>query len=195
MIAGSGRSCVDVLVARIVCWCSLIIGSERRGHGVARARRARHAFRARDPTLEALDWRGLRPGLDSLGVLDARTRSSPARAGCRRAKSRMRSGRHVPVLCLSVDPRRVRVRVRPARLRWLRTGSIVDRLPARHDRLRQATGRISGDWRRSARSTIRRGASPCSMLACTWRVSSARPFPCDVPMTVRGALTDRFPRR
>lgn len=95
------------------------------------ARVAPSFFRKGDPTLEALDWSELRPGLDSLGVLAGPRTFVAGTSWVQSGKIAYALGPAVPVVCLSGDPRGFQY-VYDQRAFEGSDGVIVDRLPARH---------------------------------------------------------------
>ncbi len=96
------------------------------------ARVAPSLFRKGDPTLEALDWSELRPGLDSLGVLASPRTFVAGTSWVQSGKIAYALGPSVPVVCLSADPRGFGY-VYDQRAFDGEDAVIIDRLPARHD--------------------------------------------------------------
>ncbi len=89
------------------------------------------AFRRGDPTLEAADWRDLRGGLDSLGLLRRPHTFVAATSWIQAGKVAYALGPAVPVLCLSADPRHFGY-LHDQREVLGEDAVIVDRLPSRH---------------------------------------------------------------
>jgi 4-amino-4-deoxy-L-arabinose transferase-like glycosyltransferase len=96
------------------------------------ARVAPSLFQKGDPTLEALDWSQLRPGLDSLGLLAGPRTFVAGTSWVQAGKIAYALGPSVPVLCLSGDPRGFQY-VYDQNSFEGEDAVIVDRLPARHD--------------------------------------------------------------
>jgi 4-amino-4-deoxy-L-arabinose transferase-like glycosyltransferase len=96
------------------------------------ARVAPSLFRKGDPTLEALDWSDLRPGLDSLGVLPGARVFVAGTSWVQSGKIAYALGPAVPVVCLSDDPRGFQY-VYDQRGFEGDDAVIVDRLPTHHD--------------------------------------------------------------
>jgi hypothetical protein len=89
-------------------------------------------FRKGDPTLEALDWSELRPGLDSLGVVAGPRTFVAGTSWVQSGKIAYALGPSIPVVCLSADPRGFGY-VYDQRVFEGEDGVIIDRLPARHN--------------------------------------------------------------
>lgn len=109
----------------------LIIGTVAVATGWPLSRLPR-TWRANDPTLEAVDWRGLTRGLDSLGVLGRPHTFIAATSWIQAGKAAYALGPDATVLCLSVDPREFAF-VHDQREYVGQDAVILDRLPARHD--------------------------------------------------------------
>lgn len=86
----------------------------------------------RDPTVEALDWRELPHGLDSLGVLARPNTFIAGTSWVQTGKASYALGPKTPVLCLCADPREFGFEY-DQRDFLGQDAVIVDRLPARHD--------------------------------------------------------------
>jgi 4-amino-4-deoxy-L-arabinose transferase-like glycosyltransferase len=138
-------------------------------------------FRHGDPTLEALDWSDLRPGLDSLGML-ARPRTFVAGTSwVQSGKVAYALGPAVPVLCLSGDPRGFGY-LYDERAFVGEDAVIVDRVPARHD----ATvmyGSYFDHLTTIGRISVRRWGRPAFDVAIYLGQGFRRPYPTGTPVS------------
>jgi hypothetical protein len=127
------------------------------------ARVAPSLFRKGDPTLEALDWSELRPGLDSLGVLAGPRTFVAGTSWVQAGKIAYALGPSVPVVCLSADPRGFRYFYD---LRSLEGDEavIVDQVPARHD-VMAMYGAYFSHLASAGQVTIRRNGQPAFDVA------------------------------
>lgn len=89
-------------------------------------------FRRGDPTLEAVDWRDLNGGLDTLAAAATTPHFVAATSWVQAGKIAYALGPGVPVLCLSGDPRHFGF-LFDQRAFVGQDAVIVDRWPARHD--------------------------------------------------------------
>ncbi len=96
------------------------------------ARVAPSLFWKGDPTLEALDWSELRPGLDSLGVVAGPRTFVAGTSWVQSGKIAYALGPSVPLVCLSGDPRGFGYVYGQGAFEG-EDAVIIDRLPARHD--------------------------------------------------------------
>ena len=127
------------------------------------ARVAPSLFRKGDPTLEALDWGELRPGLDSLGVLAGPRTFVAGTSWVQSGKIAYALGPSVPVACLSADPRGFGY-VYDQRAFEGEDAVIIDRLPARHE-VMAMYGAYFGQLAPAGRIGIRRGGRPAFDVA------------------------------
>jgi 4-amino-4-deoxy-L-arabinose transferase-like glycosyltransferase len=127
------------------------------------ARVAPSLFRKGDPTLEALDWRELRPGLDSLGLLVGSRMFVAGTSWVQSGKIAYALGPAVPVVCLSGDPRGFQY-LYDQRAFAADDAVIVDRLPARHDVIAMY-GAYFGRLAPAGRIGIRRDGIPAFDVA------------------------------
>ena len=127
------------------------------------ARVAPSAFQRGDPTLEALDWSALGPGLDSLGVPRGARTFVAGTSWVQTGKIAYALGPSVPIVCLGADPRGFRYLYDQRALDG-EDAVIIDRLPARHDVLAMY-GASFGQLAPAGRITIRRGGEPAFDVA------------------------------
>jgi 4-amino-4-deoxy-L-arabinose transferase-like glycosyltransferase len=125
----TGRSWI---VGSTITFCVLLFVAASMAITGWPARIAPSLFRKGDPTLEALDWKELRPGLDSLGVLAGSPVFVAGTSWVQSGKIAYALGPSFPVICLSGDPRGFAFTYDQRAFEG-EDAVIIDRLPARHD--------------------------------------------------------------
>jgi 4-amino-4-deoxy-L-arabinose transferase-like glycosyltransferase len=120
------------IVGSTVAFCGLFLVAASAAITGWPARAAPALFRRGDPTLEALDWADLRPGLDSLGVLAGSRVFVAGTSWLQSGKIAYALGPAIPVVCLSADPRGFGYLYDQGTFEG-QDAVIIDRLPGRHD--------------------------------------------------------------